>query len=111
MDKNEQTKELALLLQSTADEHHKFEQSLGRTDAQWANWYAERMVNTQRVFVIGYVRGKQVQEVLQRYLNELKSMYESLVEFEIAAQDDVAEARAANQKDIDYVEGLIKLFD
>lgn len=53
-----------------------------------------------------YEEGKQVQEILNRYVNE-----ELVVEKQAHAELDDLENMQAVGKDIDYIQGLAKLFD
>lgn len=79
----------------------------------WAEWYAGYMVDQRGLYFLGAKTGKAVQEILNRYVNEelrpalgVQCTDPDGTEFGPCEEDE-----ASIQKDIDYIEGLAKLFD
>ena len=62
-------------------------------------------------FFLTYDQGKQVQEILSRYLNE--ELMPSLTGMDeiFLSEDQIEELNRETQKDISYIKELIKLFD
>lgn len=70
--------------------------------------YPDHTTNLERPgFVLGYDKGKQVQEILNRYVGEELMPRTNQWSPLWVDSEDAAEA----QKDIDYITGLARLFD
>lgn len=84
----------------------------GRDGLYTSDRLAQVIVQLRGSYIIGHAKGKQVQEILNRYVGEeLEAQLNVSDEDEWSNPEEVEEMRARVQKDIDYITGLAKLFD
>ena len=53
------THSLAAALRRAADAHHKYEQSTGKPDSNWYDWYAEHMSENSAAVPLSYGTNRQ----------------------------------------------------